>query len=239
MVSIKNVSIIAKKEFKSIFYSPIAYIVAVLFLIANGFFFFNTFFLVKLAELRGFFSNIPLILIFVVPAITMRIFSEELNTGSYELLATLPLKIEEIVLGKLLSIYYFLLILLAPTLFYAITVEIVGDLEWGVAIGGYLGCVLLAFAFGAIGMFTSSLTKNQIIALLLGIAVCFFLTIVLGNFLIFFPEPMVRFFQYLSVNYHFQNISKGLLDFRNIIYFASLILIFGHATVIVLDKKTS
>ena len=239
MINIKNVSIIAKKEFKSIFYSPIAYIVAILFLIANGFFFFSTFFLVKSAELRVFFSNMPLILTFAIPAITMRIFSEELNTGSYELLATLPVRVEEIVLGKLLSIYYFLLILFVPTLVYAITVEMVGDLDWGVAMGGYFGCLLLSFTFGAIGLFTSSLTKNQIIALLLGIAICFFLTIVLSNFLIFFPEQMVEFFQYLSVNYHFQNISKGLVDFRDVIYFASLILIFGHATVIVIDKKSS
>lgn len=239
MISTKNILIIAEKEFKSIFYSPIAYIVMALFLIASGFFFFNTFFLRNLAELRVFFSNMPFILTFTIPAITMRVFADELSTGSYELLATLPVRTEEIVLGKLLSVYYFLLVLLLPTLFYALTVEIVGDLEWGVAIGGYLGCVLLAFSLGVIGVFTSSLTKNQIIALLLGIALCFFLTLVLGNFLIFFPESLVKFFQYLSVSHHFQNISKGLIDFRDIVYFISLILVFAHATVLVMNKKTN
>lgn len=239
MLSIKNISIIAKKEFKSIFYSPIAYIVLALFLIASSFFFFNTFFLRNLAELRVFFSNMPFILTFAVPAITMRVFSDELNSGSYELLVTLPVRTEEIVLGKLLSVYYFLLVLLAPTFFYAITVEFVGDLEWGVAFGGYLGCVLLSFSLGSIGVFTSSLTRNQIVSLLLGIALCFFLTMVLGHFLIFFPESMVKFFQYLSVSYHFQNISKGLIDFRDIVYFLSLILVFGHATVMVMNKKVS
>ena len=239
MLSFKHISIIAKKEYRAIFHSPIAYIVVAIFLIACGFFFFNTFFLRKAAELRVFFANMPIILTFAIPAITMRVFSEELNTGSYELLATLPVRIEEIVLGKLLSVYYFLLVLLAPTLCYAVTVEMVGDLEWGVAIGGYLGCVLLAFALGAIGVFTSSLTKNQIIALLLGIALCFFLTMILSNFLVFFPESMVKFFQYLSVDYHFKNITKGVLDFRDIVYFVSLILVFGYATVMVMNKRTS
>ena len=239
MISLKNVQIIAKKEFKSIFFSPIPYIVVALFLIATGFFFFNVFFLRKVAELRLFFGNMPLVLTFTIPAITMRVFSDELSTGSYELLATLPVKTEEIVLGKLLSVYYFLLLLLLPTLSYAITVEIVGDLDWGVSIGGYIGSILLAFAFGAIGVFTSSLTKNQIISLLLGISICFFLTLVLNNFLIFFPESLVKFFQYLSVSYHFQNIAKGLIDFRDVVYFISLIVIFSYSTVLVMNKQTS
>ena len=148
---------IFRKEFKTYFISPIAYIVISIFLLVTGWFFFTTFFLLNQASLRNFFSMLPIIFAFVVPAVTMRLFSEEINIGSYETLLTLPVTFLDVVLGKFLSAIVFLAAMLVPTLAYPITVTLLGQLDWGPVVGGYLGAVLLGAAFSAIGLLASSL----------------------------------------------------------------------------------
>jgi ABC-2 type transport system permease protein len=215
---------IFKKELQTYFITPIAYIVIAIFLILTGWFFFSTFFLFGQVELRSFFTLLPIIFSFIIPAITMRLFSEEFNIGSYEILVTLPVSLNEIILGKFLAGTAFVAVMLIPTLSYAICVGLLGQLDWGPVIGGYFGALLLGAAFTAVGLFASSLTKNQIIAFIIGMIICFALTMV-DKILFFLPESTLGFFQFLGADYHFQNTAKGILDSRDILYFLSAILI--------------
>lgn len=222
-MSPKSIYTVFKREFRSLFFSPIAYIIMTIFLVITGWFFFSTFFLAGRADMRDFFGLLPLILAFTIPAITMRVFAEEFRSGSYEILATLPLNKWEIVLGKFFSAHLLSIIMVAPTVIYALFIGSVGDLDWGPVWGGYLGAILLSGAFTAIGIFASSLTHNQIIAFIISVSICFFLTI-LDNMLILIPGFLVGFFQYLGTGYHFNSIAKGVIDSRDIIYFLSLII---------------
>jgi ABC-2 type transport system permease protein len=212
---------IVSREFKAYFLSPIAYIVITLFLIITGWFFFSVFFLAGRADLRDFFSLLPLILSFAVPAITMRSFSEELRSGSSEILFTLPITSVEILLGKFLASLGFVTVMILPTIAYPISIASLGELDWGPVWGGYLGTVLLSAMFCSVGLLTSSLTKNQIVAFILGLVVCFFLVMV-DKMLIFFPPFMSGFLQFLGADYHFRNVAKGILDLRDVAYFLSL-----------------
>jgi len=209
------------KEFMTYFLSPIAYIVISIFLLITGWFFFMVFFLYNQADLRDFFGLLPIIFSFVVPAITMRLFSEEMNIGSYEILLTLPVTSRDVILGKFLASVAFISAMLVPTLAYPITISFIGQLDWGPVAGGYIGAVLLGAAFSAIGLFASSLTRNQIIAFIIGLAICFALTLI-DKMLFFLPQSLLGILEYLGADFHFQNISKGIIDTRDILYFFSV-----------------
>ena len=227
---------IFKREFKSYFVSPIAYIVIAIFLLVTGWFFFATFFLVGQANLRNFFSMLPVIFSFVIPAITMRLVSEELNIGSYEILLTMPVTVTDVVVGKFLAALAFVVALLIPTFAYPVTVAALGQLDWGPVVGGYIGAVLLGAAFTAVGLFASALTRNQIIAFIVGMAVCFILTLI-DKMLFFLPRSMLGVLAYLGADFHFQNISKGIIDSRDIIYFLSICFIGLYGAYLVLRAK--
>ncbi len=227
---------IFRKEFSGYFISPIAYIVISIFLILTGWFFFSTFFLFGQAEMRSFFSLLPIIFSFIVPAVTMRLFSEEFNTGSYELILTMPVRTLDIILGKFMAAAVFVIIMLVPTFIYSIFISFLGDLDWGPVIGGYIGAVLLGTAFSAIGLFASSITRNQIIAFITGMSLCFLLTLI-DKVLFFLPEAALGVFQYLGADYHFQNISKGIIDSRDILYFLSVCFIMLYSTNLVIQEK--
>ena len=169
----RQVLCIFRKEFFAYFSSPIAYIVIAIFLLVTGWFFFSTFFLFNQASLRSFFRLLPIVFAFVVPAVTMRQFAEELNIGSYETLLTLPVRITDIMLGKFLASSAFVAAMLVPTLAYPAIIAFLGDLDGGPVIGGYLGALLLGAAFSAVGLFSSALTRNQIVAFIIGMAICF------------------------------------------------------------------
>jgi len=227
---------IFKKEFKSYFVSPIAYIVIAIFLLVTGWFFFATFFLIGQANLRNFFSLLPIIFSFVIPAITMRLVSEELNIGSYEILLTMPVTLTDVVLGKFLAAVAFVSAMLVTTFAYPLTVAALGQLDWGPVAGGYIGAVLLGAAFSAIGLLASALTRNQIIAFIVGMAVCFILTL-LDKMLFFLPRSMLGVLAYLGADFHFQNIAKGIIDSRDIIYFLSVCFIGLYAAYLALREK--
>ena len=227
---------IFKKEFKSYFVSPIAYIVIAIFLLVTGWFFFATFFLIGQANLRNFFSMLPIIFSFVIPAITMRLVSEELNIGSYEILLTMPVTFSDVVVGKFMAALAFVVAMLIPTMSYPITVTALGQLDWGPVMGGYIGSFLLGGAFCAIGLFASALTRNQIVAFIIGMAICFCLTLI-DKMLVFLPTATLGFFHYLGVGTHFENISKGIIDSRDILYFISLCFIGLYGTHLVLQEK--
>jgi len=231
-----NVINIFKKEFKAYFITPVAYIVISIFLILTGWFFFSTFFLYSQAELRNFFELLPITFSFIVPAVTMRLFSEELNIGSYELLSTMPVSSLDIIIGKFAASTVFITIMLLPTISYCIFVSFIGQLDWGPVIGGYIGAILLGAAFSSIGLFSSSLTRNQIIAFILGMAVCFILTL-LDKILFFLPESALNVFQFLGADFHFQNISRGIIDSRDLLYFISICFIMLYSTNLAVQGK--
>lgn len=233
MQQIKN---IFKKEFKDYFVSPIAYIVISIFLLVTGWFFFMTFFLQNQADLRSFFSLLPFTFSFIIPAITMKLFSEELSIGTYELLYTMPVTLKDIVLGKFLAGVAFLLAIILPTLSYPLMISFMGQLDWGPVIGGYIGAILLGSTFTAVGLFASTLTKNQIIAFIVGMVICFSLTLV-DKMLFFFPEAAVKIVGFIGADYHFQNISKGIVDSRDILYFASVIFIALYSSVLAMTEN--
>lgn len=227
---------IFKKEFKSYFVSPIAYIVISIFLLVTGWFFFSTFFLYNQASLRSFFGLLPLTMSFIVPAVTMRLFSEELNVGTYETLLTMPVTFPDVVMGKFMAALVFIGAMLVPTISYPVFISFIGQLDWGPVIGGYIGAILLGAAFSAIGLFASSLTRNQIIAFIIGVAICFSLTLI-DKMLIFAPGVIVTFLENLGADFHFQNISKGVIDSRDIIYFLSISFIGIYAANLVMKSK--
>jgi ABC-2 type transport system permease protein len=227
---------IFKKEFNGYFISPIAYIVISIFLVVIGWFFFSTFFLFNQANLRNFFSLLPITLAFVIPAVTMRLFAEELNIGSYELLLTMPVTFHDVILGKFLACLAFIVTMLIPTMAYPVIVSLLGQLDWGPVIGGYIGTILLAGAFAAIGLFASSLTRNQIIAFIVGTAICFMITMI-DKMLFFLPQSLLGIFSYLGAGYHFQNISKGIIDSRDVLYFVSVAFIGLYGAYLSMQEK--
>ncbi len=228
--------LIFNKEFKDYFNSPIAYIVIAIFLAITGWLFFATFFIFDQADMRRFFNLMPLLFALVVPIITMRLFSEEINVGSYELLLTLPVTFRDIIVGKFLAAVAFVTAILLPSLSYPIFISFIGDLDWGVTIGGYIGAILLGSAYAAIGLFSSSLTRNQIIACIVAMVICVFLAIV-DQMLFFFPQTILDIITFLSANAHFKNISKGIVDSRDLLYFLSIAFLGLYATHLAMEEK--
>lgn len=212
---------ILKRELRNYFYSPIAYIVSVIFLIVTGWFFFSSFFLVGRVDLRDFFSLLPIILVFFVPAITMRQFSEEYSTGSFEILSTLPVTRIDILAGKYAAAVVFVVVMIVPTVAYPLSISGLGQLDWGPVAGGYLGVLLLVCTYTAVGVFVSSLTKNQIVAFIGAMAICFFLYFI-DKVVILLPSFMADLLEYLGSDYHFRNFERGLIDSRDIVYFLTM-----------------
>lgn len=207
-----------KKEIKSHFYSPVAYIVMILFLLVTGFLFFRDFYINGRADLRMFFQLLPFTFSIFIPALTMKLFSEEKSSGSFEMLMTLPLSPVEVVAGKFFSVLAVIVIMILPTLFYVVSAAFAGSIDFGPVIGGYLALILMAGMYVSIGLFFSSLTKSQIAAFLSSAGVCFLLTVV-GALLAYVPGRVAAFFQYLSTSFHFQNVAKGVIDSKDLIYF--------------------
>jgi ABC-2 type transport system permease protein len=227
---------ITKKELKDYFISPIAYIVISIFLLLIGWFFFSTFFLVGQASMRNFFNLLPPVFSFVVPAVTMRLFSEEFNVGSYETLLTLPVTFNDVIIGKFLAGLLFIGAILLSTLTFPLLIAGLGDLAWGPVLGGYLGAMFLGAAFTAIGIFASSLTRNQIIAFIVGAVICFGLTL-LDKMLFLVPDALLKTVAYLGATTHFENIAKGIIDSRDILYFASIVVIGLYGANLAMQEK--
>lgn len=221
---------IMRRELAAWFSSPVAYITAGIFLVFSGFLFFSTFFLVNRAELRNFFGILPVMFAFFVPAITMRLFAEEARSGSLETLMTLPVSGLDVTIGKFFAAFISGASILVPTLAYAVTAAFLGEPEWGPIVGGYLGALFLIASFTAIGLFASSLTKNQIVAFFVAFAVSILLAMI-DRFLVILPAAIVAPLEYLSAGYHFESVSRGIIDTRDIVYFLSLTSLFLALTV--------
>ena len=221
----KNILTIARREAGTFFQSPMAYIVVGLFLFITAILFFPTFFIYNRAEMRGFFQALPILFSFFLPAVTMRMLAEEVKSGTLETLITLPVEPVRIIAGKYIAALLFLAAMLAPTLIYLILIAPAGGLDLGPVVGGYIGALFLGAAYAAAGLYTSAQTNNQIVAFVLSLGLCLVLTYV-DKFMIFLPPVIVTFLQYFSAGYHFETISKGIIDSRSLIYFVSLSLVF-------------
>ncbi len=238
---------IYKKEIKAFFSSLIGYIVIGVFLVSISLFmwvFSDTSVLnYNFATMDQLFSIAPLIFLFLIPAVTMRSFAEEQGKGTIEILYTKPLTTWDIAGGKYFANLTLVLFALLPTLVYYISIYQLGspkgNLDTGAIIGSYIGLFFLAGAFVSIGMFASMLTKNQIVAFILGAFLCFFFHWAFSYLamLPMFIGSFDLFIQKIGINYHYSSISKGLIDTRDIIYFVSVIFVFVYATVTILEHR--
>ncbi|AUC23774.1 MULTISPECIES: gliding motility-associated ABC transporter permease subunit GldF [Polaribacter] len=235
---------ILKKEFNSFFASPIAYLVIGVFLLLNGLFlwvFKGDFNILNagFADLTSFFFLAPWVFLFLIPAITMKSFADEFSNGTIELLKTKPISDWQIVLGKFSASLLLVIVALIPTLTYIYTIyqlgNPAGNIDFGSTIGSYLGLLFLAATYTAIGLFTSTLSKNQIVAFILGVFITFFLfygfdviSDSIGNNLTL---------KKLGLNEHFKSISRGVIDTRDILYFLSVTVFFLFITKTRLDNE--
>jgi ABC-2 type transport system permease protein len=217
--------VIARKELRSYFDSPIAYIVITAFLLVAGWMYFSALFLMGRADMRSFFAPSPfspaMLLVILAPAVTMRLIAEERRSGSIELLTTLPIRDRDVILGKFLAALGLVAAGLAVTLVYPITVSTMGPLDWGPVIAGYVGMLFFAAALLAVGLLCSTMTRNQIVAFIVGFLVCATLYFVywLQFFMPQFAAPVVEF---LSVSSHLDNLARGVIDSRDVLYYLSL-----------------
>jgi ABC-2 type transport system permease protein len=212
---------ITKREMRTYFNSPVAYIVVTVFMLLAGYLFFNTLFIERQAEMRGYFGLSPMLFSFIVPAITMRLLAEEKGSGTLELLITMPVRDWEVVVGKFLAAMGLLVVLLGLTLVYAITLTLIGPVDKGPTFGGYFGLLLMGGAYVAIGLMASSFTKNQIVAFILAFAISFALYL-FGRIVQIVPENLQPIVAFLSIDGHFESISRGVIDSRDVLYYLSV-----------------
>jgi ABC-2 type transport system permease protein len=242
----RNTLLITRRELGGYFATPVAYVFLVIFLALAGAFTFylGNFFERGQADLQSFFSFHPWLYLFLIPAISMRLWSEERKTGTIELFLTLPISMAEAVLGKFLAAWAFTAIALALTFPLWITVNLLGSPDNGVILAGYVGSLLMAGGFLAIGAAISAITKNQVIAFVVTAAICFVFTVsgsslVLGFFSGWAPAVLLETIASFSFLTHFTSISRGVIDLRDIIYFGSLIAAFLFANAVIVDMRKS
>jgi ABC-2 type transport system permease protein len=235
---------VMKRELASYFATPVAYVFIVIFLVlASAFtFYLGNFYERGQADLEPFFTFHPWLFLFLVPALSMRLWAEERKSGSIELLMTLPLEVWQAVLGKFLAAWAFTGIAIALTFPMWITVNYLGNPDNGVILAAYIGSLLMAGGFLAVGSCISAATKSQVIAFILSVVACFALLLagfelVLDAFSAWAPQALVDAVASLSFLTHFANISKGVIDLRDLVYFALLIAVCLYANTIVLHLR--
>lgn len=236
---------IFKKELSLFFSSPIGYLVIAVFLLINGLFlwvFKGDFNILNagFADLTSFFYIAPWFFIFLIPAVTMRSFSDEIRLGTIEIIKTKPITSWHIILGKFLGSFTLILLALIPTLTYVYTIiqlgNPVGNLDFGSTFGSYLGLLFLASALTSIGLFTSTLSNNQIVAFILGVAISFFMYYgfeAITELNLFQNLPIENF----GMSSHFKSISRGVIDTKDVVYFISVTFFFLFLTKINFDQK--
>jgi ABC-2 type transport system permease protein len=239
-----GIAAVMRRELRSYFATPVAYVFIVIFLmLASAFtFYLGNFYERGQADLAPFFTFHPWLFLFLVPALSMRLWAEERKSGSIELLMTLPIEPWQAVLGKYLAAWAFTALAIALTFPIWITVNYLGSPDNGVIFAAYLGSILMAGGFLAVGSCISAATKNQVVAFILSVVACFVLllagySLVLDVFSAWAPQALVDAIASLSFLTHFQSISKGVIDLRDLVYFALLIGMALYANTIVLQLK--
>jgi len=212
---------IGKREMRTYFNSPIAYIVVTVFTLIAGYLFFTQLFIEKQADMRAFFGMAPFLFMFFAPAITMRLLAEEKSAGTLELLITMPVRDWEVVLGKFLAAMTLLAAWLGLTLVFVATVKSLGPIDLGPTLGGYIGLLLMGGAYVSIGLMASSFSRNQIVAFIVSFGICFSLYL-FGRLTQFLPQSLQPLIAFLSIDGHFENISRGVVDSRDVLYYVSV-----------------
>lgn len=236
----KPIWIITKREFRTFFDSLAAYILMVVFLGLSGFFtwlFGSDIFFINQATLQPFFSVAYWTLFFFIPALTMKMIAEENRSGTLELLLTKPINDWQVIAGKFLAVLMLISVALLLTLPYYITVSFLGPIDHGAVWSGYLGMILMSMAFISIGLFTSSITNNQIVAFLLALFIGIFFLIIFDVLANSFTGSTSYFFNYLSLSTHYESISRGVIDSKDLIYFLSITAIGLFSADAVLSKR--
>ena len=236
----KNVITIANRELSSFFNSLMAYIMLILFLGFSGFFtwlFGSDIFFVKQASLSAFFGIAYWTLFFFIPALTMRLLAEENRSGTIELLLTKPVSNWQVILGKFTSTLVLIFIALALTIPYYITVSYLGNIDHGAVWSGYLGLLLISAVYISIGIFASSFSTNQIVGYLLALFIGIFFQIIFSLIANGSHGLIGELFNYLSMSTHFESISRGVIDSKDLIYFLSLIFLGLIGTEAVMEKR--
>jgi ABC-2 type transport system permease protein len=239
-----TVSALLRRELIAYFATPLAYVFIIIFLMLCGVF---TFYVGGLyernqADLDPFFGFLPWLYLFLIPAIAMRVWAEERKSGTIELLLTLPIAMWQAVTAKFLAAWGFIAIAVALTFPLWITVNYLGAPDNGVILAAYIGSLLMAGGYLAIGICISAITRNQVIAFIISLVLCFFLTLsgfplVLDVFRGWLPVALVDVIASLSFLTHFQAISSGVLDLRDIVYFLTMIIAWLYASAIIIDLK--
>jgi ABC-2 type transport system permease protein len=244
---LKNVMAVIKRELAGYFGSPVAYVFIVIFLLLCGFFTFSVshFYELGQADLRAFFEWHPWIFLFLIPAVTMRLWADEWRTGTIELMLTLPITLKEVILGKFLAAWLFIAIGLFLTFPLVLTVLYLGDPDLGAILCAYLGSFLMAGAYLSVGSMTSSFTRNQVISFILSLVICLFLVLagwspvtdVLSGWAPAWIVDVVSGFSFMP---HFASIQRGVLDLRDLAYYLSVIffMLFVNG-VILLNRRAS
>lgn len=207
------------KELKAYFDTPAAYVVTIVLLLISGYLFSAPLFLANRAVLAGFTESAPLLLLFFMPAVTMRLYSEELKSGTIELLQTLPVRDEEVLAAKFLAAMTVATFMLAGTLVYPLTLALLGDPDGGAVAGAYAGLWLTCALLASIGLWTSSMTRNQIIAFI-GAFLLGFALFLLGKVRDLLPPAAARLADFLGLDSHLSSISRGVVDTRDLLYYA-------------------
>lgn len=247
MQYVRNIKAIFKRELSGYFGSPVAYVFTVIFLLLLGFFTFyvSRFFEMGQADLRSFFQWHPWVFLLLVPALAMRLWSEERRLGTIELVLTLPVTVGEVIIGKFLAAWIFIGFSLVCTFPMVLTVIYLGDPDIGALLCAYVGSFLMAGAFLSVGIMTSSLTRSQVISFILAVVICLFF--VLAGFAPvtemlsgWAPLWLVEIISELSFLFHFLSMERGVLDLRDIVYYFSVIFFMLFANgVIVQNWRTS
>ncbi len=236
----QKIWIIAKKELASYFDSLIAYIMIILFLGLSGFFtwlFGSTIFLINQASLQVFFGISYWTLFFFIPAITMRTLAEENRSGTIELLSTKAVSDRDIVMGKFVANFLLVAIALACTLPYYFTIAILGNIDHGATMGGYIGLLMMSAMYIGIGIFSSSITSNQIVAFLIALLIGIFFHILFDIMASSFTGSVGSIFDYLSARTHYESLSRGVFDTRDLIYYFSIIFLSLFLSETMLSKR--
>jgi len=226
------------KELRVYFNSPIAYIFVVALLGFMFWYFFRNFFLVGQADMRAFFDLMPWIFLFLIPALTMRLWSEEIRQGTIETLLTSSVPLYIVVIGKYLASMIFLLISLALTMVLPIVISSIGNLDWGVVLVAYFGTLLLGSAYITIGLLVSSLTRNQIVAFIISVVISFTLFIISQPIVTYsLPAYVVPFIDFISFGSHYSSIIRGVIDSRDVIYYLSFTALLLYINTQILSLK--
>ncbi len=229
-MKLENIKTLISKEIKHYFDTPQLYVIASVFLLLTGYFFAQPLFLISQGNLNSIIDVVPLILTFFIPALTMRLIAEERKTQTIEILLTLPFSEQEIIISKYLAALLVIITILGAMLVYPLTIIFLSKPDIGHIIGSYLGILLLSMSLISIGIFSSTLSSSQINAFIIGFAISFFFYLA-GKITLFIPITLQPIFDYIGIDSHISNISRGVLDIKDFIYFASITFLFIYFSI--------